>query len=220
MQEFLLNNLITILFIILVLYSFFNGFQLGLIRKLLSLGTIILTIIATRFLTPVVANAVKDITNIESTLTNIIYESLVKGRDFDSLNIPFLQNSVNTGNIESTMKDVLCNGIANAIINLLCGIAVFIVVLILLKILIRVFDLVNYVPIIGELNKILGGVLGVLEILIVISILFTIIKVFENMSPINTVVENIKKSPIVGSLYENNVIFNYLSNLFSNLKAA
>ena len=220
MQEFLLNNLITILFIIFVIYNFVRGFHIGLVKKILSIGTIILTIIATRFFTPIVASAVKDATNIEATLTAFIYDNLLKGNDFNSLNIPFLKDAVNTGNVESTMRDVLCNNIANAVINLLCGIVVFISVLLIIKILIKVFVLFNYIPVIGELNKILGGAFGVIEVLIIVSIIFTILRVLENISPINTIVENIKKSPIVGNIYENNVIFNYLSGLFSNLKSA
>ena len=199
-----------------VIFSFIKGFKIGLVRKVLSLGTIIVTIIATRVFTPVVANAVKDATNVEATLTAFIYDALIKSSNYDSLNIPFLKNSLNTGNLESSIRDGICNNIANAIINLLCGIAVFIIVLIVIKLLIKIFDLVNYIPVIGELNKILGGAFGVIELVVIISIVFTIFRVLENISPINTLVENIKKAPLVGTLYENNIIYNYFSRIFSS----
>ena len=217
MQEFILKNLITIIFIILLTLGFLKGFSAGLLKKVLSLATIIITIILTRTFTPVAANIVKDVTNIEATLTAMIYDLLVKSTAYDSLNIPFLQKSLDTGNIESTIRDGLCTNIANAIINLLCGIVIFILVLFLIKLIIKILDIVDYIPIVGQLNKILGGALGVLEIILIVSIIFTILRVLEGSPQVKVLTDNIKESAIVGSIYEHNIVYNFFSRLFSTL---
>lgn len=217
MQEFLLKNLITIIFVILLVLGFLKGFGEGLLKKILSFATIIITIILTRTLTPIAANVIKDITNIESTLTAMIYDLLVKSTSYDSLNIPFLKDSIDTGNIESSIRDGLCTNIANAFINLICGIVIFIGLLIIIRLVIKLLDVVDYIPIVGQLNKLLGGALGVIEVILVVSIVFTVLKVLEGSPQIKVLTDNIKESALVGSIYEHNIVYDFFARLFSSV---
>ena len=215
MQELVVKNLITVLFLILIAFSFFSGYSRGLIKMIVSFGSIIISVVVTRMLTPIAASTLKNVTNIESTLTSKIYEAMIKTNLYDSINIPWVKNAIDTGNLEGSLKDNLCTGIANAIINLMCGIAVFIAVLIIVRIIIKILDVVNYVPIVGKLNKILGGVLGVLETIVIISIIFAILKALNNVPQIKIINDSISSSYIVGSLYNNNFIYNFFYNLLS-----
>ena len=215
MQEFILKNLITIIFILLLVYGFAKGFAMGFLKKVLSFGSIIVTIIATRIFTPVVSDFIKDITNIESTLTSVIYDSIIKNNFYDQINIPWISDSIDTGNIQESIRNGLCTNIANAIINLACGIAVFIVVLVIIKVVLKVLDVVDFIPVVGQLNKILGGVFGIFEIILIVCIVFTIFRALENVPQIKILTDNIKESAIVGQLYINNFVFNFFANLFS-----
>ena len=215
MQELFLKNLITIIFIALSIYGYVKGFATGFLKKVLSIGSLIVTIIATRYLTPVVSEMVKDITNIESTLTAIIYDSIVKNNFYDQINIPWLGSALGTGSIQEVIKNGICTNIANAIINLICGVFVFIVVLIIIRILIKVLDVVNYIPVVGQLNKILGGIFGIFEVVVITWILFTILRALESLPQVKVLTDNIKDSFIVSIIYKNNIIFNFFANLFS-----
>ena len=219
MQEFILKNLITIIFILFLVYGFIKGFAVGFLKKVLSFGSIIVTIIATRFFTPMVSNFVKDVTNVESTLTALIYDSIIKNNFYDQINIPWLNGSVDTGNIQESIRSGICTNIANAIINLVCGIIVFIVVLILIKIVLKVLDIVDFIPVVGQLNKILGGAFGIFEMILIVWIVFTIFKALENVPQIKILTDNIKGSALVGYFYNNNFIFNFFANLFSAFSA-
>ncbi len=219
MQEFILKNLITIIFILFLVYGFIKGFAVGFLKKVLSFGSIIVTIIATRFFTPMVSNFVKDVTNIESTLTALIYDSIIKNNFYDQINIPWLNGSIDTGNIQESIRNGICTNIANAIINLVCGIIVFIVVLILIKIVLKVLDIVDFIPVVGQLNKILGGAFGIFEMILIVWIVFTIFKALENVPQIKILTDNIKGSALVGYFYNNNFIFNFFANLFSAFSA-
>ena len=64
--------------------------------------------------------------------------------------------------------------IANGIINLMCGIAVFITVLVLVKLILKILDIVDYIPVVGQLNKMLGGVVGIAEFIMILWIFFTV----------------------------------------------
>ena len=216
MQEFILKNLISILFIVLIAFNFINGFSKGFIKMVISLGSFILSIILTRIFTPVVAEAVKNVTNIESPLTSSIYDALIKSNIYDQINIPWINSAVDTGNIQESLKNGLCNGLANGIINLLCGIGVFIATLIILKLLMNFLDVVNYIPLVGQFNKILGGVLGVAETILLFCVIFAVLKAFNGVPQIKTLTDNIQSSFLVGSLYDNNIVYNFFTNLFSN----
>lgn len=215
MQEFILKNLITIIFILLLIYGFMKGFAVGFLKKILSFGSIIVTIIATRFFTPVVSDFVKDVTNIESTLTAMIYDSIIKNNFYNQVDIPWLNSAIDTGSIQETIKNGLCTSIANAIINLSCGIAVFIIVMVLIKIVLKVLDIVDFIPVVGQLNKLMGGVFGVFEIVLVTWIVFTVFRALENIPQIEVVINNIKDSAMVGYIYNNNLVYNFFINLFS-----
>ena len=218
MQEFIFKNLILILFILLIISGFIKGFSQGFLKKVLSLGSIILTIIATKVFTPVVSVALKNVTNIEATLSDIIYKTIMESSTYDKLNLEGIATVFNTGDISDTIRDTLCNNIANAIINVICGIIVFIVALILIRLAIKILDIVDYIPVVGQFNKLLGGILGVIEVVIITMILFTVLRVFESVPQVATITDNIKTSPIISTLYANNIIFNFFSNLFSVLK--
>ena len=90
------------------------------------------------------------------------------------------------------------------------------VVIILLKLLIKFLDVVNYIPFIGQLNKILGGVLGALETILLFWVIFAILKAFSGVPQVKVLTDNIESSFLVGALYNNNLVYNFFANLFSN----
>ena len=220
MQEFLVQNLITIVFLLLAVYGFMKGFSSGLLKMVLSFGSIILTIIAVRTFTPILASIVKDATNIESSLTSIIYDAIIKTNAYDSINIPWVGAAIGTGSLETTIRDGLCTSVANGVINLICGVVIFVGSLIVIRILLKLLDVVNYIPLLSQFNRILGGVLGVLQIILILSILFTVLKALDAAPQIKAITDKIQNSYIVGYIYNNNVVYNFLSNIFTSFSQA
>ena len=217
MQGFILENLITLLIIIYLAYGLIKGFNSGLLKLILSLGSLVVTIIITKTFTPMVASIVKDVTNIESTLTERIYNAFITTNTFDSFNLN-LFNIQNTGELNETIKNTICSNYANIIINIISGVGLFIASIIILKFVIKVLDIVDYIPMVGQLNKLLGAAAGVVQSLIIIWIIMVIIRVFENMPQVQNVIRNIQKSPIAWTIYTNNVIYDFLANLFPVFK--
>ena len=220
MQGLILENLITILFVIFIIFSFMSGFSKGFLKMIISFGSLIVSIVLTRMLTPTAAETIKNITNIESSLTSAIYDAITKTNIYDKIDLPFMKNAIDTGNIENMLRDNVCNGMANAIINLLCGVALFIAIFIALKIMVKALDVVNYIPLVGQLNKILGGVLGVVETIFIVWILFAVFRIFESVPQIKILVDNINSSFLLGPLYQNNFVYDFFANLFSSSASA
>ena len=82
-------------------------------------------------------------------------------------------------------------------------------------------DIVNYIPFVGQFNKILGGVLGLAETILLFWVIFAVLKAFEGVPQVNVFTDNIKSSFLIGSFYDNNFVYNFFVNLFSsNAKTA
>ena len=216
MEESMIKNLITIFFVILAVFSFYRGYVKGMIKMIISFASVIIAVILTRIFTPMVAETIKNVTNIESTLTSNIYKMMINTNLYDKVNIPWVKDALDTGNLEESIKNTLCTGIANAIINLVCGIAVFIVVLIVIKLIINILDVVNFIPVVGQLNKIFGGVLGVFETILILWLVFAILKVLGNIPEIKVIDDNISSAYIVGTLYNNNLVYNLFTKLLAS----
>ena len=214
MQEFIIKNLITILVILLFVYNVIRGFSMGFLQKLFSLGSLILTIIFTKVFTPIFSNIVKDYTNAEATISDWVYSKFIDTNIFNDLKVTSIGKALNIGDINQTIKDEICSKWADVIINLLCGVVVFLATFFLIKFLVKVLDFIDYVPIIGQFNKILGGAVGAVESILIIWIIFSILHIAEGIPEVANIVNKIEKSTFTGYLYSNNIIYNFFSNLF------
>lgn len=214
MREIILNNLIFILIAIFLVANFLSGFEKGFIRKVISIATIIVTIVVTKHFTPSIVETVKNMTNIEATINTRIYEAFIETNVFDTLNLGALEKFLGTDAMQSMIRDKIATSLTGIILNLVCGIALFIFTFLVIKIIIKLLDFIDYIPVVGEINKILGGIFGVIEALIIIWLVFAVVKVFENIPAVNTAIKQINNNFLVKALYDNNVIFDFFSNLF------
>lgn len=214
MRELILDNLIFIIIVIFFITSFIRGYEKGFIRKVVSIATIVVTIIVTKTFTPTVVEVLKDMTNIEATVNDRIYEALIKTNIFDNLNLGVLQGFFGTGDMQNIVRDKIAAELTTVALNFICGICLFIFTFLIIKIIIRLLDFIDYIPVIGEINKLLGGVSGIIEALIIIWLVFSIIKIFENVPAVKNVIDNIDGNPIVNMLYDNNMIYNFFASLF------
>lgn len=214
MREIILNNLIFILVVIFLVASFMSGFEKGFIRKFVSIATIIVTIIITKTFTPSLVETVKNMTNIEATINTRIYETFIETNVFDTLNLGALEKFLGTDAMQSVIRDKIATSLTGIVLNLMCGIILFIFTFLVIKIIIKLLDFIDYIPVIGEINKMLGGIFGVIEALLIIWLVFSIVKVFENIPTAKVLIDQINSNFLVKMLYDNNMVYNFFSTLF------
>ena len=195
----IVNLLITILTILFFVFSIRKGYQMGFFKKLLSIASLIIAIILTKALYINVANVTNDYTNIIPNISSALKNAFNNSSSFDNMN-----ESINN------ISDTLAKGIWEVV----CGIITFIAVMLLLKIIIRLLDFIDFVPVIGKLNKILGGALGIVEAFFILWILFLIIRMLTIVPQFKIVEDYINNSFITSSVYNNNFIYNFFVNLF------
>ena len=212
MQNFLISNLILILLLISLCLGFVDGYKKGILKKIISFLSIIISINLTKTFTPKAVVLVKDYTNIESTLTEMFYRMFKKTNIFDNVDLGNINSIFNLDNMNDSIRVYINENLTNLFITILCSIFLFIFFILILKIIIKILDIVNIIPIVGQLNKILGGILGFAESYLVISIIFCLIRIISSIPVINElIVKNIQSSFILNYIYNNNLIYNFFS---------
>lgn len=211
----IISHLITIFVILFFVFSIRRGYQLGFFKKVLSIASLIIAIVLTKNLTPTVVLLIKDYTNIKSTISSALYNVFKNSNSFDSISLEGIQNIFNLGNMNESIQDFISNTVTEGILTIFCGIITFISLMILLKIIFRLLDFIDFVPVIGQLNKVLGGGLGLIEAIFLLWIAFSIIKLLTIIPQVKIIEDYINNSIITTSIYNNNAIYNFFANLFS-----
>lgn len=186
---------------------------MGFFKKLLSIASLIIAIILTKALYINVANVTNDYTNIIPNISSALKNAFNNSSSFDNIPIDGAKDIFNFFNMNESINNI-SDTLAKGIWEVVCGIITFIAVMLLLKIIIRLLDFIDFVPVIGKLNKILGGALGIVEAFFVLWILFLIIRMLTIVPQFKIVEDYINNSFITSSVYNNNFIYNFFVNLF------
>lgn len=209
----IVNLLITTLTILFFVFSIRKGYQMGFFKKLLSIASLIIAIILTKALYINVANVTNDYTNIIPNISSALKNAFNNSSSFDNIPIDGAKDIFNFFNMNESINNI-SDTLAKGIWEVVCGIITFIAVMLLLKIIIRLLDFIDFVPVIGKLNKILGGALGIVEAFFILWILFLIIRMLTIVPQFKVVEDYINNSFITSSVYNNNFIYNFFVNLF------
>ena len=193
----IISHLITIFVILFFVFSIRRGYQLGFFKKVLSIASLIIAIVLTKNLTPTVVLLIKDYTNIKSTISSALYNVFKNSNSFDSISIEGIQNIFNLGNMNESIQDFISNTVTEGILTIFCGIITFISLMILLKIIFRLLDFIDFVPVIGQLNKVLGGGLGLIEAIFLLWIAFSIIKLLTIIPQVKIIEDYINNFHLV-----------------------
>ena len=129
--------------------------------------------------------------------------------------IPWLKNGIDFSDIENSLDSISLN-ISNSIVSIVCGIILFVILFIIIRMIARTLESANRIPVIGGVNKIFGGILGILETIVLFWVVFAVFRVLENIPDIAKLLTYIKNAPIVSSLYENNLIYNFFGGLLTS----
>lgn len=161
----------------------------------------------------------QDITNItnvnqsESNMQKITDQVVNKLKVPDSLKKQ-IQSKINVDKyIEqgvTTVQDMVANAlaeqIASIILNIIIFTIIFIIVYILMQIIIKVVDLVSMLPVLKQINKTGGFILGLVKGLIVVWVFFIAMTIFCNTEFTHTVFAYVNENSFLAFLYNNNLI--------------
>lgn len=231
-----MNWLFVILFMIVII-SGALGYCRGFIQTVFSLVAVILAIILTAAISPVLTNAILKNDSIYGGIYNAVEEKLALEEKISEseggyeISVLEIEEVIDDLTLPQAFKDEIVHGIKNSqeykadaeyaagyvynyittmIISAVVYVITFICVSIIVVLLAKAVNIIGYLPVVREFNKISGLVAGLILGVCIVYIFLIFVMVFSNtafgMSSMRCVEGNI----ILEWLYENNPIWNWI----------
>lgn len=234
-------NVLTVIVIVIFAISLLRGYQKGFIKSFASLASVILSIVLVNFATPYVTGFLKDRTPVYHYIVDKCEEafpvsqpgasaqresgSFLEEEVIDNLPVPeILKKLLKENNTPEyykelavrTFSEYVPSFMANLILSIISFVATWILVITLIWLVIMTLDFVANLPVIRGINQVLGLGLGFLQGLIIVWIGFLIITVFSHTDAGRQLMSMISESPILETLYNTNVLLDFLTSLLGN----
>ena len=235
-----MGNVLLVIVGAFMLFMIIFGMKRGLVKMLLSFGSIFVVLILVNFLNPIakqtlsaspvydsvysrvdeyVAKNIKDATkNVTDTgvesQKNIIDDLALPESVKKSLNENNTKNSYAEMKVDS-FAEYLTKAITDMIIGALSFVLLFIIIFVLLKVLIRVLDLITKLPVIHTFNAVGGGLVGLIESLFIIWIACIIVTMFSTTELGKEICDGIASNQILSWIYDNNLIQKIITGIFT-----
>ena len=233
-------NWLLILLLVVTILSVIAGYYRGFVRTAISMVFMILVLILSGWLSPYIGKALEEHTpvaeGIHDACRNMVAEMLEEQSGSISANGEMEQQELlnmlglpaellggvlsteqlQTGQEEAIQvfaeqtADVLTNLAVDAIVFLVSFAAAWIVVCIVR----RVADIFTELPVLGFVNRVCGGVLGMIRALFWVWIFFLILTVFSGTEWGNFCLQAIREDSVLLFLHRNNLILKFLLGAF------
>lgn len=221
------------------LISIIVGYIRGFLKIALSLAVTVASIFLVIAITPHVSAWIQESTSIADTVQSKIQGmiTLPEGVTEDmlsSMEIPREQqiSLIEGAGLPSVIQDMLLENnnneayealgvssfveyigayVTKLIADIISFIIVWVIVTILSRVLMAVIGIVGKIPVIGGINRISGGVVGVGIGLIIVWILFVLVTLLYNTPIGQTCMQDITASQILTKLYDGNILMKYIT---------
>ncbi len=189
-------NWMLIIVVLIFLVSIIRGWRRGLLRLLFSLVSIIVLIVLISRLNPYISSFLMNNTGIYERIEAWTADRMENRL---GLGLEFLANSTS-----ELTADLILKGLS----FLIALIAAVIVVMIIFK----VIGLIDRVPVVKGINRVLGLVGGAVEGYIIVCLLLLLVSMIAGTNLGMTLTDNIENNTFLSFLYQNNILLRL--NLF------
>lgn len=231
-------SLLLIIGIILGLCVFI-GYKKGLVKIAASLLTTLIIIFLVSLLTPYVSQWIRNATSLERGMQKKVVSILVpEGEDeldekiaedqlsrneqisiLEKAPLPqmFRQMLLENNNNEvyqllgvKTFGEYVGAYLAKLLADIIAFLVVFVVVTIAVRIAMGMLGILNKLPVIGGVNRLAGGLVGIGIGIVIVWILFIVVTLLYDTTFGKMCFESIESTPILRKLYDSNLLMNYI----------
>ena len=210
---------------------FVIGVNRGFIKIIASLSATLVILVLVMVAMPYVGNALREYTPLEEKINekcvSILQPGEVDTTSRDS-QIVLIENSEfpeifkdlllanNNGEVYeslgvTTFVDYVGAYMGKLISDIVAFLLAFIVITVVVRIVLYILDIIGHLPVIGGLNRLAGGILGLGTALIIVWVLFIIITMMYDSTIGKLFLGNIAENEFLQFLYNNNVLMNYFT---------
>ncbi len=233
-----MNTMLIIVGVIFII-SVIMGYRKGLVNLLASFSSTIVAVLLASLLSPMLSGVILKAFPLEKSMQKACVEWMAPENEEEDASIEEVDESkeaqtsaIQNSKLPEALREKLLENNNNAIYkvlgvnkfseyvgsfmakliaNIISFIILWIVVSICMKLLVKNLSFINKIPLVGTINKIAGGALGVVNALLIVWIAFLIITILYNTGIGGTFLDNINSNPILKMLYDSNPLMNALT---------
>ena len=219
--------------LVFIAYHIIDGLRRGFIRKVVSAVSLVVTLVLVTYLTPQITTFIQDNTslheNLQEKCSNLFlneeYNEDVKTDQvlmIENMDLPenikemLLENN-NTESYDvlavSGFHDYIGAYLANMIINALAYLLSFLIVWTAIRAILLALDVVTKLPLLHGINRLAGGVLGLVYGIVLVWIAFLLVTILCNGDLGSQFFGLISENPFLLFLYNQNVIMKIVFGL-------
>lgn len=195
--------IIDLVIIGIIILSTFLAYKKGLVSLAIQLCSFIIAIVVTVILYQPISNLVINITSIDETIENAIYEKANDIMEEKS------ENETANQIIETAKNEMLPETARNLAINIVRG-GVIIILVVAIRIALRFVDaianLIAKLPIINQINRAGGMIYGALRGILIIYAILIVVNIAGQISPNNTINKGMNESFLGKTMEQNNIL--------------
>ncbi|MBE5960234.1 MAG: CvpA family protein [Lachnospiraceae bacterium] len=226
-------NIALVVVLLILIVNAFYGRKAGLIKTVFSLFSMVAAVLLSSFISPQVSKVLQENEAVVEYMSDKV-EAVLPLEDLgnkitdqisfvDSLPIPA---SMKTSIIENNNSDTyaqmavdnftayITHAVANIILNAIAFIVTFLVIIIVLNIVCSVLNIISKLPILNQINKTAGMLVGIAQGLIIIWVLGILVTVFSGSTMGQEIFKMINENEFLSFLYDNNLILRFIANVF------
>ncbi|MDE7211799.1 MAG: CvpA family protein [Lachnospiraceae bacterium] len=231
-------NILLVVIIAFFVVEAVVGMKRGFIKTIFSMFSVIVALVVTAFVSPVVTQKLQENENVmayfvekaDALLPFEEVESMLnlenkKGEQEKFLESLPLPESIRKQLTESNNRDYykalgvdtfrayLCNYIACMIISALSFVATFAAMIVLLKVLCFSLDLISKLPLLNQVNHLLGMGMGILYALLLVWVGGVVLTALSTTAAGNSLMEMVNDSAVLSFLYNHNPLLGKVADL-------
>ena len=215
----------------------FNGYKSGAIKIAFALIASVLGVLLAMLFFEPFGDFLKENTQINEIVEDGIYDLIVEYMQSDELDkkadeltgdmlseVPLpkqISEMLLKNNNEETVKqlgaesiaDYISKELANMVIKVISFVILYILISLALRIIISLADAITKLPVVKEVNKLVGVVVGLLEGLVIVWIFFIVITGMTSTSEGQIIMEQIMDNAFLSFLYDNNLVLKILMSV-------
>ncbi len=211
--------------LLILLISIFIGMRKGLIKMVFSILSMVIVIVLTSILAPRLCRTLQKNTEWDDKLeqrteTFLEEHGVLKhdvSVDVDEIPLPeSLRNKV-ADSAESYIgkgiqayNEYVVSTVSYVIFRSLVYVGLFLVLMIIVAIISTILNVMSRLPVLKQLNRAGGAIIGAVTGLLSVWILFMVLTVFGNTNAMVPVFEQINENAFLSFLYEKNLLMNFV----------
>ena len=206
---FILNHAVLILTLVFLAFMIITGYKIGFFDKIISLGSLLVTLILEIRLFPYVMAWMQQNETVRGLFTGLARSVMQLDRDIpDSPLYRILGIDL--------LADNAAQMIENVAARVLCFLVIFIAVRILMGFAARLFDWLRKIRLVDSADRLLGAVFGAAEALLLMWVFMLVISGLPANKYCGAVLAQIEASPLLRILYDRNLLMMYAGNIFGS----